>query len=113
MKRHYYSVFSFLFIIVFFISGCKGKKTESKTESKPEEVVKVSNTVPGKPVAIGNETTLLLKDLKENGDYVNSKLYPSIIKASVVNESLGKNILIVDLRAHETVFRWAYKRGCK
>lgn len=98
MKRHYYSVFSFLFIIVFFISGCKGKKTESKTESKPEEVVKVSNTVPGKPVAIGNETTLLLKDLKENGDYVNSKLYPSIIKASVVNESLGKNILIVDLR---------------
>ena len=43
-------------------------------------------------------TALLLKDLKENGDYVNSKVYPSLIKASIVNESLGKNILIVDLR---------------
>jgi rhodanese-related sulfurtransferase len=40
----------------------------------------------------------LLKDLKENGDYVNSKVFPSLIKASIVNESLGKNILIVDLR---------------
>jgi rhodanese-related sulfurtransferase len=99
MKRHYFSVFSFLFLFVFFISGCKGKKTESKSEAKPEEVVKVSNTLQGKPVTIGNETTLLLKDLKENGDYVNSKLYPSIIKASIVNESLGKNILIVDLRS--------------
>jgi rhodanese-related sulfurtransferase len=41
----------------------------------------------------------LLKDLKENGDYVNSKVFPSLIKASIVNESLGKNILIVDLRS--------------
>ena len=42
---------------------------------------------------------MLLKDLKENGNYVNSKEYPSLIKASIVNESLGKNILIVDLRS--------------
>ena len=48
---------------------------------------------------IGTETSLLLKDLKENGDYVDSKVYPSLIKASIVNESLGKNILILDLRS--------------
>jgi len=58
----------------------------------------VSEGVKPKPVAIGNETALLLKDLKENGDYVNSKAYPSLIKASIVKESLGKNMLIVDLR---------------
>jgi hypothetical protein len=57
-----------------------------------------------KPVAIGNETALLLKDLKDNGDYVNSKAYPSLIKASIVNESLGKNILIVDMRSPQNNF---------
>ena len=56
------------------------------------------NTV-SKPAIIGTETSLLLKDLKENGDYVDSKVYPSIIKASIVNESLGKNLLVVDLRS--------------
>jgi rhodanese-related sulfurtransferase len=94
MKRHYFSIFSFLFLCVFFITGCKGKKGENK----PQEVIKTANTVQGKPVTIGNETNQLLKDLKENGDYVNSKLYPSFIKASIVSESLGKNVLIIDLR---------------
>jgi rhodanese-related sulfurtransferase len=89
MKKQYY--FIILFVIICFISvtGCKGKKTEIRQEPVP---------VVSKPVAIGNETELLLKDLKLNGDYVNSKAYPSLIKASIVNESLGKNILIVDLR---------------
>ena len=53
------------------------------------------------PAVIGNETALLLKDLKENGDYVNSKEFPSLIKASIVNESLGKNILVIDLRTQK------------
>ena len=59
----------------------------------------MENTTVSRPVMIGNETTLLLKDLKENGDYVNSKVFPSLIKASIVNESLGKNILVIDLRS--------------
>jgi len=44
---------------------------------------------------------LLLKDLEENGDYVNSQFFPSLIKASVVFEELGKNNLILDLRSPE------------
>ena len=48
---------------------------------------------------IGNETSLLLQDLEQNGDYVNSKGFPSLIKASIVEESLGKNTLIIDLRS--------------
>lgn len=50
-------------------------------------------------MAIGNETSLLLKDLEENGDYVNSQVFPSLIKASIVNENLNKNLLVVDLRS--------------
>lgn len=72
-------------------TGCKSKKPEINQEVVQEEKKPVAST-------IGNETALLLKDLKENGDYVNSKVFPSLIKASIVNESLGKNILIVDLR---------------
>src|SRR5450759_3307497 len=89
MKRQYYPILSILLLIIFSITGCKGKKTEAK-----QEVVQAAI----KPVTMGNETSLLLKDLKENGDYVNSKVFPSLIKASIVNESLGKNILVVDIR---------------
>ena len=37
--------------------------------------------------------------MKENGDYVNSNVFPSLIKASIVNESLGKNIHVIDIRS--------------
>lgn len=81
--------------MLFFIPSFTGCKS-NKPEKKPEAVQEIK-----KPVAfsIGNETELLLKDLKENGDYVNSKVFPSLIKASIVNENLGKNILIIDLRS--------------
>src|SRR5664279_371483 len=91
MKRLYSSIFFLVLLCLFSLSGCKGKKQESK----PEVVSEVAKSM---PVTIGNETALLLKDLKENGDYVKTKEYPSLIKASIVQESLGKNILIVDLR---------------
>ena len=89
MKRQYYRLFFFTLLLIPILSGCNGKKPETKKEVVQE--VK-------EPVVIGNETSLLLKDLKENGDYINSKAFPSLIKASIVNESLGKNILVVDLR---------------
>jgi len=91
MKRLLSSLLFLSLVLSFLFTGCKEKKTESKTNA-------VSEVAKPKPVTIGNETGLLLKDLKENGDYVNSKEYPSLIKASIVQESLGKNILIVDLR---------------
>jgi rhodanese-related sulfurtransferase len=92
MKRRYYSIFLFSILILFAFGGCKGRKTGIK-----QEAVQIVN----KPVDIGNETSLLLKDLKDNGDYVNSKQYPSLIKASIVNESLGKNVLVIDIRTSE------------
>lgn len=74
------------------LPACSGNKTEAKKET-PVVVQDVK-----KPVVIGNETALLLKDLKENGDYVNSNVFPSLIKSSIVHESLDKNIHVIDMR---------------
>ncbi len=70
--------------------GCIGKK-EVKTEEKPVAMASA-------PVSVGNETSLLLKDLEANGDYVNSKEFPSLIKASLVFDNLDNKMLVVDLR---------------
>jgi rhodanese-related sulfurtransferase len=95
MKKSICSVSVCLFLFVFLISGCSGNKAEKKAEATAPEKI----TAEAKPsVVVGNETSLLLKDLKDNGNYVNSKDYPSLIKASIVYESLAKNILVIDLR---------------
>lgn len=89
MKNKYYSLFVFILLLIPSFTACKNKKPDVSQETAK---------VVAKPVKIGIETDLLLKDLKENGDYVNSKEFPSLIKASVVNESTGKNVFIIDLR---------------
>ncbi|MEI8225934.1 MAG: rhodanese-like domain-containing protein [Bacteroidota bacterium] len=92
MQKQYYSIFLISVLTTILLAGCSGNKTEKKQETLPVQEVKT-------PVAIGNETSLLLKDLEENGDYVNSQVFPSLIKASIVNENLNKNLLVVDLRS--------------
>lgn len=74
--------------------------------SKPGSETKQNSEPASVSVSIGEESQLLLKDLEENGDYVNSKDFPSLIKASVVNESLDKNIHIIDIRTSGK-----YKKG--
>jgi rhodanese-related sulfurtransferase len=83
-------VFILLLGIPVLFMGCKGKKADVKTVPVEQKNV---------PIVIGNETSLLLSDLVESGDYVNGKDFPSLIKASIVQESLDKNIMIVDLRS--------------
>jgi rhodanese-related sulfurtransferase len=84
-----------LTLIFFSLNGCSGKKSEKKQEDT--KVTSVAVTSP----EIGQETLLLLKDLEENGDYVNSQFFPSLIKASIVKEELGEKNLIIDLRSPE------------
>jgi rhodanese-related sulfurtransferase len=98
MKKQYYLLMFFLIPGLLSISGCRDKNPEAKPEVV-QEVKQQSVPVVSTPVTIGDETALFLKDLKENGDYVNSKNYPSLIKASIVNESLGKNMLVIDIRS--------------
>jgi rhodanese-related sulfurtransferase len=89
MKRLKVILFSVPLLFQLILTGCKG----NNPEKNPETQAKVAE-----PVSVGNETTLLLKDLVDNGDYVNSQEFPSLIKASLVFENLEKNMLVVDLR---------------
>jgi rhodanese-related sulfurtransferase len=98
MKKLSYSIICLITLSALFISGCKEKKQAVTTEKLQESAQPASKPA---DVKVGNETALLLKDFKENGDYVNSKNYPSLIKASIVNESLGKNMLVVDIRTSQ------------
>ncbi len=86
-------LFAVIFIIALAIAGCTGKNSGVKNMSDPPEAQAVNIS----PV-IGDETSLLLKELEDGGDYVNSLQYPSLIKAALVNEGLAGNNLIIDLR---------------
>lgn len=88
---------------MLLLAGCSGNKSDKKKVAVQTKEIK-------NPVIVGNETSLLLKDLKENGNYVNSQVFPSLIKASVVNESLNKNILIIDLRTSK-IFSEGHIKG--
>ncbi len=92
MIKRYYLALWVLLALVSFSQGCDEKKSENNKETAAET---------DKPVEIGNEASLLLKDLAENGDYVNSNVYPSLIKATIVHESLGQNILLIDIRTSD------------
>ncbi len=96
MKKQYFPFLSLLVLSVLILAACTGKKTEQKTVSETETVK--SNELKPQPV-IGTETSLLLKDLKDNGDYVNSQNFPSLIKASIVHDNLDKNQLVIDIRS--------------
>jgi rhodanese-related sulfurtransferase len=78
---------SFL-MVAALLSGC----------GKPAGPATTETQAPSAPVSVGQETTLLLSDLNQNGDYVNSREFPSLIKASVVFENLGPKQLLVDIR---------------
>jgi rhodanese-related sulfurtransferase len=92
MKKLIFPILLFSVFLVAFLTGCSGSNPENKQTAEPKDVVK-------NEAVIGNETSLLLKDLEGNGDYVNSQVFPSLIKASIVHESLDSNILVVDLRS--------------
>ena len=90
MTKFVTSLFLISIAVMLSLNGCTGNNSKKTKEPASQ----VSN-----PVVIGNETSILLKYLVRNGDYVNSNDYPSLIKASVVNESLDKNILVIDIRS--------------
>jgi rhodanese-related sulfurtransferase len=51
---------------------------------------------------IKTEADLLLEYLAQQGDYVNGRQFPSMIKIPTVYENLGKNMLVIDCRKPET-----------
>lgn len=90
MKSRLFIGFMAVTLVSLLVAGCAGKGTGKKNDT-------AAVTEAPAPV-IDRETTLLLKDLEEKGDYVNSQYFPSLIKASIVFEELDKNNLVIDLR---------------
>ena len=86
--------------VVFMLFGTSLWLSSCKTSNRPKQ-----ETTEVKPVdtdqLIGKESSLLLNYLNELGDYVNSRNFPSLIKASSVFEEIGNNQLIVDIRSPE------------
>lgn len=93
MKSRISSYVILLGLLALFTVSCTGKKGDKK----PEAIKETAITAPAPP----QETLLLLKELETSGDYVNSQQFPSLIKASIVNEELEKGNLIIDLRTEE------------
>ncbi len=93
-------------VLVSILASCSGggnkaKQTESKATVQEDKA---------KPVEVNAEAQKLLDYLVETGDYVNGRNFPSLIKASVVNEELDGNIKIIDLRSPE-VFKKGHIKG--
>jgi rhodanese-related sulfurtransferase len=86
-----------ILVLFFLLTSCS---TPGKKEIKDQ---KTNNS---QPVQVNKEALLLLKHLEATGDYVNSRNFPSLIKASIVNKELGANNHIIDLRAPDQ-----YSRG--
>jgi len=103
MKNLRFSISGVIILGVILSGGCAGNAGEKKQE---QEQAVLPAPVSKTPLVIGNETALLLKDLADNGDYVNSLVFPSLIKSTIVNQSLGTNILVIDLRSSDK-----YKAG--
>jgi len=78
---------------IIALSSCKTGAT-SKEEESEEQTVDPSTLV-------GGETKLLMDYLVELGDYVNSRDFPSMIKAESVHDGLGDNQLIIDIRSKD------------
>jgi rhodanese-related sulfurtransferase len=97
---------SIIVLSLVLASGCSGKKSEKAAEPAAGDTLAAA-----KPAVVpGTETTLLLKELAETGDYVNSQNFPSLIKASIVHDNIGKNMLVVDLRPADQ-FRKGHIKG--
>ncbi|NLA49066.1 MAG: hypothetical protein GX876_06335 [Bacteroidales bacterium] len=87
----------FLLLIVAGLTQCKGKKDGAEGNTS------VINPAGG-PETV-SESSLLLNELEKNGDYVNSRNFPSLIRASVVYEELEGNNLLIDLRDRQSYLR--------
>jgi rhodanese-related sulfurtransferase len=78
--------------LLLIISGCFPTGNKNSREQKPAQ---------SELIQVNREASLLLKSLEESGDYVNSRNFPSLIKASVVYKEMNANNLIIDLRIPE------------
>jgi len=93
-----------IYIFLFFLSVIVVACSNSGTDKSNTDSVQVSENKP--EIILPTDSKLLIDYLNETGDYVNSRNFPSLIKASVVFDELNKKNLVIDIRKQEN-----YKKG--
>lgn len=91
----------FAIVVVSFLVSCSGGENKKKSTEQTKSAV-----VEAVPVEINDEAKALLAYLEEMGDYVNTRNFPSLIKAESVFEELNNNNLVIDMRKSDL-----YKKG--
>ncbi|MDX2415647.1 MAG: rhodanese-like domain-containing protein [Bacteroidales bacterium] len=95
MKRKNITSILIAVYILVFVSSCSGDKSGTKEAKAPLKDITTKAVEP----LVDKETQLLLDDLEENGDYVNSRLFPSLIKGGSVSDGSEPNTYIIDIRS--------------
>lgn len=88
---------SLLVTAAFLAQGCTSGGS-GKTQQEGEKKAETPGVAAAAPVEVNAEALLLINELEQTGDYVNSREFPSLIKASVVHDEAGAGNHIIDLR---------------
>lgn len=97
----------FAIAVFTVLISCSGGEKKAKQSETTTPVQSKTETV-----KINAEAQALLAYLDEMGDYVNGRNFPSLIKASSVNDEAEKNNLIIDLR-NPDAFARGHIKGAK
>jgi len=103
MKKFQSLILLVVLAVATFLSACTGG---NKKPAQVENAVKQAAA----PVEINTEAKLLLDYLAENGDYVNSRQFPSMISNEATNEALAGKTLVIDMRKPE-IFAKGHIKG--
>ncbi len=90
----------FFRVLIYTVSLILIVTCKTTTEKKPENTETRTKT----------EAELLMDYLAENGDYVSSRQFPSMIKVPTLYESLDSRTLVIDLRSPEA-FKMGHIKG--
>jgi rhodanese-related sulfurtransferase len=82
-------------IFLIFTALAPACQQSGKQPTAPEQTARASVT------SFDGAAGVLIGQLREQGDYVNSRQFPSMIKAQTVYDELGGNMLLIDLRKEE------------
>jgi rhodanese-related sulfurtransferase len=91
-----YNIFILALASIFWLA-CSGGGSEKNADNLSEKTADSA----GKPLIVPAEIQLLLDYLDETDDYVNSREFPSLIKASIVYEELNQKNHLIDIRKAE------------
>lgn len=98
-KAIYLLLSAFVFMVA--CTGSSKKSSENGSQAK-------QSTAP----EINAESRLLINYLAENGDYVNSREFPSLISPESVKEALDGKTLVIDMRKPE-IYAKGHIKGAK